>query len=42
MKGTKAPLGYGLANSIIYTNIKKAIGLDRAKYVIVGAAPLSP
>ncbi|KRX10345.1 hypothetical protein PPERSA_03652 [Pseudocohnilembus persalinus] len=41
-KGEKLPTGFGIAKKIVYDNIKKAIGLDQAKYVIVGAAPLSP
>lgn len=41
-KGLKTPFGFGVAKKVIYNNIKKAIGLDKAKWVVVGAAPLSP
>lgn len=40
--GKKAPFGFGIAKAVIYNNVKKAIGLDKAKWVLVGAAPLAP
>ena len=32
---------FNVAKKLIFTNIKKALGLDQARYLIVGAAPLS-
>ncbi|CAD8081672.1 unnamed protein product [Paramecium primaurelia] len=40
--GLKPPLCFGLADKLVYSNVKKALGLDQAKYLIFGAAPLSP
>lgn len=36
------PLCFGLAEKVVYHNVKKALGLDAAKYLIFGAAPLNP
>lgn len=33
---------YKLAKFIVYNNLRKALGLDKALYLIYGAAPLSP
>ncbi len=31
---------FGLAKKIVYTNVKKALGLDQAKILMFGAAPM--
>jgi len=31
-----------MANKIVYHNVKKALGLEEARYLIFGAAPLNP
>ena len=36
------PTGHGLAKSLVYDNVKKALGLEETKYFMYGAAPLSP
>jgi len=36
------PTGFGLANGIAFKNVKKAIGLDRVKVCVTGAAPIAP
>lgn len=33
---------YKLAKFLVYNNVRKALGLDEAKYLIFGAAPLAP
>lgn len=40
LKGEKSPFGYGFANFLILSRIKKALGLDAAKMYLYGAAPL--
>ena len=35
------PWGYSVANAIVFSNVKKAIGLDRCKTMASGAAPIS-
>jgi long-chain-fatty-acid--CoA ligase ACSBG len=35
-------LQYKIAKVLVYNNIKKVLGLDQAKYMIFGAAPLAP
>lgn len=40
--GQSPPLCFGLANKVVYHQVKKALGLDEAKYMLFGAAPLSP
>jgi long-chain acyl-CoA synthetase len=46
LKGNKLPLYlntlFKLANWTVLKNLKKIIGLDRARYCISGAAPISP
>jgi len=37
----KLPFGFGLAKAVVYNNVKKALGLDQARYLMYGAAPLS-
>ena len=36
------PLRFKLAKFIVFNNVKKALGLDQAKYLIYGAAPMAP
>ena len=36
------PFGFSLAKRLVFNNVKKALGLDQAKYLMFGAAPLSP
>ncbi|CAM5999725.1 unnamed protein product [Sphagnum balticum] len=40
----KEPLSwqFKLAKVLVYNNVKKALGLDQAKHMIFGAAPLDP
>jgi long-chain-fatty-acid--CoA ligase ACSBG len=40
MKGEPAPLMYSVANALILSKIKAAIGLDQCEYFAYGAAPL--
>lgn len=35
------PLGYALANGLVFKKVRDALGLDRARVVLSGAAPLS-
>jgi len=35
-----SPYGFGAADAVIFTNLKKALGLDKAKYCFTGAAPI--
>ena len=34
--------GYAIASMVIFKKIKQAIGLDRCRNILSGAAPLSP
>ncbi|EAR97244.2 acyl-CoA synthetase (AMP-forming)/AMP-acid ligase II (macronuclear) [Tetrahymena thermophila SB210] len=38
----KLPFGFGLAKKVVYNNVKKALGLDQSRFLMYGAAPLSP
>ena len=40
MKNEESPFGYSFAHFLILGRIKKALGLDQAKLLIVGAAPM--
>jgi long-chain acyl-CoA synthetase len=40
--GTLERLRYGLADRLVFRNIKKVLGLDRARNACSGAAPISP
>ena len=40
MKNEDAPFGYNFAHFLILGRIKKALGLDQAKLLLVGAAPM--
>uniref|UniRef100_A0A8C4NB18 long-chain-fatty-acid--CoA ligase n=1 Tax=Eptatretus burgeri TaxID=7764 RepID=A0A8C4NB18_EPTBU len=42
MKGESPPWSYGLAHSLIFKNIRQALGLDRCNICYVGAAPIAP
>jgi long-chain-fatty-acid--CoA ligase ACSBG len=33
---------YKLAKTLVFNNIKKALGLDKCKFFLFGAAPLDP
>jgi long-chain acyl-CoA synthetase len=35
-------LAYGLASALVLKNIRKMIGIDRCRYLLTGAAPISP
>ncbi|CAD8161832.1 unnamed protein product [Paramecium octaurelia] len=36
------PTCFGLAETMVYQQVKKALGLDKAAYLLFGAAPLNP
>lgn len=38
----RKPTGYSVANIIVFKQVKKALGLDRCKIFLSGAAPISP
>lgn len=40
MKGLPPPFGYGIANKLIFSKIKKTLGLEEATFLTYGAAPL--
>ena len=37
-----APLGYPVANAVVFKKVKGVLGLDRAKFFLSGAAPIAP
>ena len=43
-KAPPAPLGlaYKLANWLVLANVKRVLGLDRARWIVTGAAPIAP
>uniref|UniRef100_UPI00358FD0E0 long-chain-fatty-acid--CoA ligase ACSBG2-like n=1 Tax=Myxine glutinosa TaxID=7769 RepID=UPI00358FD0E0 len=41
MKGQSHPWSYGLAHSLIFKNVRQALGLDRCQHCYVGAAPIA-
>ena len=36
------PLGFSVANAVVFKNVKKALGLERCKIFLSGAAPIAP
>ena len=38
---TSKPLGYSLANSLVFKKVREGLGFDKARLVLYGAAPLS-
>lgn len=40
--GKPTTLSFKIAKFLVFNNIRKALGLDQAIYLIFGAAPLSP
>lgn len=38
---TSKPFGYSLANSLVFKKVREGLGLDKARLVLSGAAPLS-
>ncbi|EGR28339.1 hypothetical protein IMG5_177990 [Ichthyophthirius multifiliis] len=36
------PFGFGIAKSLVFDNVRKALGLQEATHLMYGAAPLSP
>lgn len=41
MEGSGLPLVWPVANAIVFSNIKKALGMDRCRFLASGAAPIS-
>jgi long-chain-fatty-acid--CoA ligase ACSBG len=41
LHGKPTPMCFGLAKTLVYKNVKKALGLDEAKHLMFGAAPLA-
>lgn len=40
--GAPLPWGHGLANALVYANIRRALGLDQCRALISAAAPMQP
>ena len=40
--GGPTPFGWGVAKTLVYDNLKKALGLDQVKCFMFGAAPMQP
>jgi len=41
LDGKEAPMLYGVANKLVFENVKKALGLDAARIMFTGAAPIA-
>jgi len=41
-KGEPVPSGFNLAKKVVFHNVKKALGLEEARDLVFGAAPLNP
>jgi len=41
MEDKATPFGWGAAKSIVFNNVKKALGIDQCRILLYGAAPLS-
>ncbi len=40
-EGKAKPFGYGLANKLVFSKVKEKLGLDRCRFQITAAAPIS-
>lgn len=41
MKNMDNDMSFKLAKTIVYDNVKKALGLDKTKYILYGGAPMN-